>query len=120
MSMRQVSSFPGANRVIVTTWVHGRTYDLNLFRLKTLVPTYSASVYSILCEKGKVDLLTGRGTTIISLLTQFRNMILVALHEKQCRILQPGKEGRTRKIKPMRPSFCCHEKCVTLVFNFFS
>ena len=40
--------------MIVTTWVQGRTYDLNLFQLTSLEASYSDSVYSILCEKGKV------------------------------------------------------------------
>ena len=54
ISIEHLSFFPDPNRVIVTTWVHGRTYDLNLFRFKTLVPSYSVSVYSILCEKGTI------------------------------------------------------------------
>ena len=40
--------------MIVSTWVHRRPYDLNIFQLKTLDPSYSKSVHSILCEKRKV------------------------------------------------------------------
>ena len=68
--------FIGSNCVIISTWSHGKTYDLNIFRLKTLKPSYSASVYSILCEKGKLltdiagygngSLLTLQGTEMSS------------------------------------------------------
>ena len=40
--------------MIVSTWSHGSTYDLNMFRLGSLDPSYSATVFSILCETGKV------------------------------------------------------------------
>ena len=51
-----ISFITGYNRVIVTTWIQGTTYDLNRFQLLTLDPTYNASIYSILCEKGNASL----------------------------------------------------------------